>query len=85
MLMVRESGPRLKQIAAEGACTLRAEVIDYNLLTTPQLHYLIYHINAFPSLSLPSEETYCTFFAEAFIDIMVRQASTGKTRTASDL
>jgi phosphoacetylglucosamine mutase len=61
----------LKQAVVDGAHLLYAEIADFGLLTTPQLHYLIHEMNTFPSFSIPSSDLYCNIFSETFINVMV--------------
>lgn len=65
----RESGPRLLQAVIDGTKVLKnVQVVDFNLLTTPQLHFLTYQYNQ-GSSSKVEESTYYSAFSSAWTKI----------------
>lgn len=64
----RESGPRLLSILKEGChCLKNVTIIDYDLLTTPQLHFLVYKCNM--GFTRVYEDTYYKEFSSAWFEL----------------
>lgn len=65
----RESGPHLLECLIASAKTImKAKIIDYGLLTTPQLHFLTNETNINNSDNVPESEYY-TYFLNAWSNI----------------
>ena len=58
----------LADLVKKGAEALAASVIDHNLLTTPQLHYIVRMTN-FKQKDIASEEGYYKYLAEAYTEL----------------
>ncbi|CCE65599.1 hypothetical protein TPHA_0M00210 [Tetrapisispora phaffii CBS 4417] len=66
----RDSGPRLLQCLNSLAVPLmKPKIIDYGLLTTPQLHFLTNAINTTKSRAPVTEDDYYSFFMDAWVSI----------------
>ncbi|UYV60886.1 PGM3 [Cordylochernes scorpioides] len=79
VLIGYDTRPSSKQFAAElraGAEALKATVVDYGLLTTPQLHFLVWQYNLRPEP--PQEDLYYTTLVGAFLEL--RNLSGGEPR-----
>ncbi|CAN6654196.1 phosphoacetylglucosamine mutase [Trichomonascus vanleenenianus] len=73
----RESGPRLVAALADGLKAVNAEITDYGLLTTPQLHYLVRALNTLKSpasYGVPTEEGYYKKLSTAFKKVLEETA-----------
>jgi phosphoacetylglucosamine mutase len=76
----RPSGPKLVQALKDGLDAAGAEVTDYKLLTTPQLHYLTRCINTEGSPQAygeVSEKGYYEKLAKAFVKAIKGKKITG--------
>ncbi|OCK86275.1 N-acetylglucosamine-phosphate mutase-like protein [Lepidopterella palustris CBS 459.81] len=76
----RASGSRLASCLVDGLTAAGAEFIDYNILTTPQLHYMVRCINTqgtSQEYGEATEEGYYTKFSNAFKRAMGNKTSTG--------
>ncbi|CCH40582.1 putative phosphoacetylglucosamine mutase [Wickerhamomyces ciferrii] len=65
----RDSGPALTQATIDGLETLGTKYQDFNLLTTPQLHYLVRSINT-SNFGKPTEIGYFEKLSQAFKSII---------------
>lgn len=61
----RDSSNRLAEAATAGVKALNGRFVDYGLLTTPQLHFIVSEFNQAPDSS-PTEQTYYERLAGAF-------------------
>jgi phosphoacetylglucosamine mutase len=72
-LLIRPSGAALAQALADGVNAFEAELTDYQLKTTPQLHYLFRCLNTQGTNSpygIPTEKGYYDKMATAFKQLM---------------
>uniref|UniRef100_T1K323 phosphoacetylglucosamine mutase n=1 Tax=Tetranychus urticae TaxID=32264 RepID=T1K323_TETUR len=73
----RDSSEKLALSAADGVKAMDTCVRDLGLLTTPQLHYIVYAYNK--SLGEPTESGYFTKFSGAFANLCASLKSTVKS------
>ena len=66
----RESGPALVEALADGLNASGAISIDYGLLSTPQLHYMVRCINTKGAYGQPTEEGYYQKLGDAYNVLM---------------
>ena len=72
-MLIRPSGSALAQALADGVNAFEAELTDYELKTTPQLHYLVRCLNTQGTNSpygVPTQEGYYDKMAVAFKQLM---------------
>ena len=67
----RSSSATLKQAIFDGANLLNCDIIDYGLLTTPQLHFIVSKYNAPLPSSCATENFYYETLVDAFKMLMV--------------
>lgn len=68
----RESSPYLLNCVKDAASLImNAKIIDYQLLTTPQLHFLTNEYNKNGATNVPLEESYYLHFSKAWDDILI--------------
>lgn len=65
----RDSSNRLAVAAEHGVKALESELVQYALLTTPQLHYIVHQFNQASTEPRPNEQTYYEQLATAFNDL----------------
>ncbi|RPA72714.1 Phosphoacetylglucosamine mutase [Ascobolus immersus RN42] len=73
----RPSGPLLVRALESGLSAVGANSVDYNILTTPQLHYIVRCLNSDGLYGTPSEAGYYEKLATAFIKLMENKAALG--------
>ena len=69
------SGPALTQALKDGIAAIGGEVTDYNLLSTPQLHYIVRCLNTAgtpDAYGVPTEAGYYEKLGSAFKKFAVR-------------
>lgn len=70
----RRSSETFSQAVIQGVLALNGNYIDFNLLTTPQLHYILLCYNSNNEYGEPSEEGYYQKLSNAFIALNGSQA-----------
>jgi phosphoacetylglucosamine mutase len=76
----RDSSNRLADAAEQGVKALQGDLVQYGLLTTPQLHFIVSRYNENPNEACPNEQTYYDQFASAFNDICKNVGEVNKYR-----
>uniref|UniRef100_A0A8C6QN99 Phosphoacetylglucosamine mutase n=1 Tax=Nannospalax galili TaxID=1026970 RepID=A0A8C6QN99_NANGA len=70
----RPSSEKLSQSVIDGVTVLGGQFHDYSLLTTPQLHYMVYCRNTGGQYGKATIEGYCQKLSKAFMEL-IKQAS----------
>lgn len=70
----RPSSEKLSQSVLDGVTVLGGQFYDYGLLTTPQLHYMVYCRNSGGRYGKATIEGYCQKLSKAFVEL-TKQAS----------
>nr|XP_048291735.1 phosphoacetylglucosamine mutase [Myodes glareolus] len=70
----RPSSEKLSQSVLDGVTVLGGQFYDYGLLTTPQLHYMVYCRNSGGQYGKATIEGYCQKLSKAFVEL-TKQAS----------
>ncbi|XP_032765574.1 phosphoacetylglucosamine mutase [Rattus rattus] len=70
----RPSSEKLSQSVIDGVTVLGGQFHDYGLLTTPQLHYMVYCRNSGGRYGQATIEGYCQKLSRAFVEL-TKQAS----------
>lgn len=73
----RPSGPLLVRALESGLNAVGAVSVDYQILTTPQLHYIVRCINSDGMYGNPTEAGYYEKLATAFIKLMENKTAQG--------
>ena len=63
----RKSSPYLCKALIDGIVSISGEFVDFGLLTTPQLHYIVRCINTNEEYGEPTEEGYYKKMSKAYI------------------
>ncbi|XP_052250304.1 phosphoacetylglucosamine mutase-like [Dreissena polymorpha] len=74
----RSSSVLLAKALQHGITAMGSEFVDYGLLTTPQLHYMVRCRNSNNDYGQPTEEGYYTKLAAAFVNLQKSVTDTGK-------
>lgn len=73
----RPSSEKLSQSVIDGVTVLGGQFHDYGLLTTPQLHYMVYCRNSEGRYGQATIEGYCQKLSRAFVELMKQASCSG--------
>ncbi|XP_052043672.1 phosphoacetylglucosamine mutase [Apodemus sylvaticus] len=76
----RPSSKKLSQSVIDGVTVLGGQFYDYGLLTTPQLHYMVYCRNSGGRYGQATVEGYCQKLSKAFVELMKQVSYSGDGR-----
>ncbi|CAO2634120.1 Phosphoacetylglucosamine mutase [Lemmus lemmus] len=73
----RPSSEKLSQSVLDGVAVLGGQFYDYGLLTTPQLHYMVYCRNSGGQYGKATIEGYCQKLSKAFVELTKQVSCSG--------
>lgn len=76
----RPSSEKLSQSVIDGVTVLGGQFHDYGLLTTPQLHYMVYCRNSGGRYGQATVEGYCQKLSKAFVDLTNQVSCSGDVK-----